>query len=71
MKKTIAILLVAILAVSSVFAAFSGEAKIGFGGNLDNGEFGFIDKSSNVKFDVDLATADAEAIADGDIYASI
>ena len=31
MKKTIAILLVAILAVSSVFAAFSGEAKIGFG----------------------------------------
>ena len=71
MKKTIAILLVAILAVSSVFAAFSGEAKIGFGGNLDNGEFGFIDKSSNVKFDVDLATADAEAIADGDVYASI
>ena len=32
MKKTIAILLVAILAVSSVFAAFSGEAKLGFGG---------------------------------------
>ena len=71
MKKTIAILLVAILAVSSVFAAFSGEAKIGFGGNLDNGEFGFIDKSANVNFDVDLATATAEQIADGDIYASI
>ena len=34
MKKTIAILLVAILAVSSVFAAFSGEAKIGFGLDL-------------------------------------
>ena len=30
MKKTIAILLVAILAVSSVFAAFSGEASLGF-----------------------------------------
>ena len=71
MKKTIAILLVAILAVSSVFAAFSGEAKIGFGGNLDNGEFGFIDKSSNVKFDIDLATASVDQIAEGDIYASI
>ena len=71
MKKTIAILLVAILAVSSVFAAFSGEAKIGFGGNLDNGEFGFIDKSSKVKFDIDLATASVDQIAEGDIYASI
>ena len=30
MKKTIAILLVAIMAVSSVFAAFTGEASIGF-----------------------------------------
>ena len=67
----IAILLVAILAVSSVFAGFSGKASIGFGGNLDNGEFGFIDKSAKVQFDVDLATATAEQIADGDVYASI
>ena len=71
MKKTIAILLVAILAVSSVFAGFSGKASIGFGGNLDNGEFGFIDKSAKVNFDIDLATATAEQIADGDVYASI
>ena len=71
MKKTIAILLVAILAVSSVFAGFSGKASIGFGGNLDNGQFGFIDKSAKVQFDVDLATATAEQIADGDVYASI
>ena len=71
MKKTIAILLVAILAVSSVFAAFSGEAKLGFGGNLDNGNFGFIDKSANVKFDLELATADAESVGEGDVYASI
>ena len=69
MKKTIAILLVAILAVSSVFAAFSGEAKLGFGGNLDSGEWGFIDKSANVNFNIDLATATAEQIADGDVYA--
>ena len=69
MKKTIAILLVAILAVSSVFAAFSGEAKIGF--DLDNGKFGFMDKGANVKFDIDLATANAESVGDGDVYASI
>ena len=72
MKKTIAILLVAILAVGSVFATtFSGEAKLGFGGNLDNGNYGFIDKSANVKFDLDLATANAESIGEGDVYASI
>ena len=71
MKKTIAILLVAILAVGSAFAAFSGEASLGFGGNLDNGNFGFIDSATKVKIDVDLATATAEQIADGDVYASI
>ena len=71
MKKTIAILLVAILAVSSVFAGFSGKASVGFGGNLDNGNFGFIDQSAKVQFDIDLATATAEQIADGDVYASI
>ena len=62
MKKTIAILLVAILAVSSVFAAFSGKASVGFGGNLDNGNFGFIDQSTNAKIDLELATANAENV---------
>ena len=71
MKKTIAILLVAILAVSSVFAAFSGEASLGFGGNFDDGTYGFIDSATKIKFDIDLATASAEQIADGDVYASI
>ena len=73
MKKTIAILLVAILTAGMVFAdaTFSGEASLGFGGNFDNGNFGFIDSASKVKFDVDLATATAEQIAEGDVYASI
>ena len=71
MKKTIAILLVAIMAVGSVFAAFTGEASIGFGGNLDNGNFGFIDQSTNAKIDLELATANAENAGDGDIYASV
>ena len=60
MKKTIAILLVAIMAVGSVFATFSGEASIGFGGNLDNGNFGFIDTGAKVKVDFDLSTASVD-----------
>ena len=71
MKKTIAILLVAIMAVGSVFAGFSGKASVGFGGNLDNGNFGFIDQSTNAKIDLELATANAENAGDGDIYASV
>ena len=70
MKKTIAILLVAIMAVSSVFAAFTGKASVGFGGNLDNGNFGFIDQSTNAKIDLELATANAENAGDGDILLS-
>ena len=71
MKRTIAILLVAIMAVGSVFAAFSGEASLGFGGNFDNGNYGFIDSGAKVKIDADLATATVEQIAEGDVYASI
>ena len=71
MKKTIAILLVAIMAVGSVFAAVTGEASLGAGLNFDNGNYGFIDSGAKVKIDVDLATADAEAIAEGDVYASV
>ena len=56
MKKTIAILLVAIMAVGSAFAAFSGSAQVGVGANFDTGEYGFIGNSTNVKFDVELAT---------------
>ena len=71
MKKTIAILLVAIMAVGSAFAAFSGSAQVGVGANFDNGDWGFIGNSTSVTFDVDLATADVESISEGDIYASV
>ena len=71
MKKTIAILLVAILAVSSVFAAFSGSAQVGVGANFDNNQYGFIGNSTKVNFNFDLATASAEAVGEGDVYASI
>ena len=46
MKKTIAILLVAIMAVGSVFAAVTGEASLGAGLNFDNGNYGFIDSGA-------------------------
>ena len=59
------------MAAGSVFAASSGEASLGFGGNFDNGNYGFIDSGAKVKIDADLATATAEQIAEGDVYASI
>ena len=70
MKKTIAILLVAVLAVSSVFAGFSGKATVGLGYNWETKEYGF---SNGTGFDVnvDLATAEAGNVAEGDIYAGI
>ncbi len=71
MRKILSILLVAVLAAGTTFAGFSGEASLGFGGNLDTGEFGFIDQAAKVKVDVDLATASAEEIAEGEVYASI
>ena len=71
MKKTIAILLVAIMAVGSAFAAFSGSAQVGVGANFDNGDWGFIGNETKVTFDVDLATMNAEDVSEGDIYASI
>ena len=71
MKKTIAILLVAIMAVGSAFATFSGSAQVGVGANFDNGDWGFIGNSTNVKFDVELATENVENVSEGDIYASV
>ena len=71
MKKISAVLLIAVLAGGLVFAGFSGSATIGLGANFDNGQYGFIDKGTNVQFNVDLATASGEAIGEGKIYAEI
>lgn len=71
MKKVLAIALVAILVASSAFATFSGSATVGVGANFDNGNYGFIGNGTNVNFDVDLTSASAEAISEGDVYASI
>lgn len=71
MKKIFSILLVTALAASTVFAAFSGSATVGLGANFDNGEYGFIGNGTNVNFNIDVASASAEAISEGDVYASI
>ena len=72
MKKTIAILLVAVLAVSSVFAGFSGKATVGLGYNWETKEYGF-SNGTGFDVDVDLSTAEAGNVndAEGDIYAGI
>ena len=71
MKKTIAILMVAIMAVGSAFAALTGSAQVGFGANFDDGTYGFIDNSNSVDINFELANMNGEAVGEGDIYASI
>ncbi len=71
MKKTIAILLVAVLAAGSVFAGFSGSASVKAGYNLQTKEYGFFSNGTNAKFDIDLSNSTAEKVAEGEVYASI
>ena len=71
MKKVLAIALVAILVASSAFATFSGSASVSAGYNFETGDYGFLSNDSSFDLNVDLSTASAEAIADGDVYASI
>ena len=71
MKKTIAILLVAIMAVGSAFAALTGSAQVGFGANFDNGNYGFIGNGNSVDINFELTNQTGEAVGEGDIYASI
>lgn len=71
MKKTIAILLVAVLAVSSVFAGFtlSGEANVSLKGSFDDKTLGFTNGDNKVKVAIEGATA--EKVNEGDIYAGV
>lgn len=70
MKKILSIALVALLATSAVFAGFSGNASVALGYNWETGAYGF---SNGTGFDLelDLATAEAEAVAEGSVYAGI
>ncbi len=71
MKKTIAILLVAIMAVGSVFAALTGSAEVKIGADFDEKTYGFLTNASSVDVNFELTNLTGEAVGEGDIYASI
>ena len=71
MKKTIAILLVAVLAAGSVFVGFSGSASVSAGYNFETKDWGFFGNDTGVKLDVELGSAVAEKAGEGKVYASI
>ena len=70
MKKILSIALVALLAASTVFAGFSGNAKVAFGYDTTSKVYGF-KNSTSVDVNVDLVTAEADKKAEGDVYAGI
>ena len=73
MKKILSIALVALLAVSSVFAAdFSGSASINFGYDFESKDWGFDnDKSTKVDITAEFKSGSVDSFGEGDIYAGI
>ena len=70
MKKIISIALVAALVATSAFAAFSGDASVSFGYDTTSKAWGFANGKS-LSVSVDIASEEAEKVAEGDIYAGI
>jgi|GEM_PF-5345434 len=70
MKKVLTIAVVAMLATSMAFAGISGYGQLGYKYDFDSKDTGFTN-DTNIKVDVDVVTAPAEAIAEGAVYASI
>ncbi len=71
MKKISAVLLMAVLASSLVFAGFSGSATVGFGANFDNKNYGFSNTTS-VKVDVNFfEQLGSKQVEEGGIFTSI
>ncbi len=70
MKKILTIALVAILAASTTFAAFSGKATLGLGYNTESKAYGF-SNGSEFSVDIDVASAEAGSVGEGDIYTGV
>lgn len=70
MKKFLTVLVIAALVASSAFAGFSGNANVAFGYNFETEKYGF-SNGTGFDFEVELNSASAEAIAEGDVYAGI
>ena len=71
MKKVFSVLTVAVLAVSTVFAGFSGSANVDLGYNFDNGTYGFTNGKNEVKGTFELHSDSAEKKGEGSVYAGI
>ena len=73
MKKILSIALVALLAVSSVFAAdFSGSASINFGYDFESKDWGFANaNSTKIDIKAEIASGSADKAGEGEIYAGI
>ena len=69
MKKVLTIAVVAMLATSMAFAGISGYGQLGYKYDFDSKDTGFTN-DTNIKVDVDVVTASAEAIAEGAVYES-
>ena len=65
MKKTIAILLVAVLAAGSVFAGFSGSADLTAGFYIDAKKYDFIENGTELKVAFDVTTGEDAASGEG------
>ncbi|MDY5931999.1 MAG: hypothetical protein SPJ34_08240, partial [Candidatus Ornithospirochaeta sp.] len=70
MRKILATAAVALIASSMVFAGISGYGQLSYGYDLDTNETGF-KNTTNLKIDVDYATASAEKQAEGEVYAAV
>ena len=73
MKKILSIALVALLAVSSVFAAdFSGSASLNFGYDFESKKWGFDnDQSTKIDITAEFKSGSVDSKGEGDIYAGI
>ena len=71
MKKVFSVLTVAVLAVSTVFAGFSGSANVDLGYNFDNGNYGFTNGENKVEGTFELHSDSAEKKGEGSVYAGI
>lgn len=72
MRKFFTVLLVAVLAVGIGFAGFKGSASLGFGLDLDGGDWGF-KNATDIKgdFTFEFGKGEGGTKGEGDIYAEI
>ena len=71
MKKTLAILLIAILAAGSMFAAITGQASVDYAYNLDDKAFVGFTNGTKASVTFDFGKDEGLKVGEGDVYASV